>query len=89
MANLIYLIFYFVARTKLLIPLEIGDKINISLIFYFFDIINNKNVMIKRILYLNIWSPQDGLFFISDFRIGLHCQALSINTNGNYHSISL
>ena len=60
MTVLTYLIFYFVARIKLLIPMERGLKSNISFIFYFFDIINNKKVMINIILYFNIWSPQDG-----------------------------
>ena len=55
-----YLIFYFVARIQLLIPSEIAYKSNISFRFYFFYIIHNKKVMIKRILYFNICSPQDG-----------------------------
>ena len=40
-------------------------KSHISFIFYYFDIINNKKVLIKRILYFNIWLPQDSCFFIS------------------------
>ena len=60
MVDLTNFICYFVARIQLLIPMERGYKSNISFIFYFFDIINNKKVMIKRILYFNIWSPQDG-----------------------------
>ena len=62
MADLTHFIFYFVARIKLVIPLERGYKSNLSFLFYSFDIINNKKVMIKRILYFNIWSSQDGCF---------------------------
>ena len=40
--------FYFVARVQLLIPLERGLKSNIRFIFYFFDIINNTKVMVKK-----------------------------------------
>ena len=77
MAELTYLIFYFLDRIN-----TIGKRIknNISFIFYFFYIINNTNIMIKRILYFNIWSAQDGCFFISAFCICLRYQALSITT---------
>ena len=55
-------LFYIVARIKLLIPLERELKSNISFIFYFFDIIINKKVTIKRILFEYLNKPQDGYF---------------------------